>query len=345
MIAVAVIGILAIIVGPAYTDYTIRTKVGEALGMAGAPKIAVTEQAAQGGLDGVDGESTGFVGSQSQYVEDVWIEDGGVIVLETRNTGAQVEPVLELVPQRDAAGYLVAWTCQQRAGLPSHVPPACRGTSSDSVAARIYDLATRNPSDFLRDGIWTTGEAGFRSTYGRLYFENTGPEYDITVNATLGEGTGAGYGILFDSSLGRTASGAPDPNADTGFALQFDRAMGGLIIRERTRSGSRWESEPLSLSAVARGDGWSFRNNGTVLVPTVNGTSLNSARDPWWSQPHEITLSVRASPIDGMRTLDVRIDGQVAFSGLPFTANPNASYLGLRTWGNMPTDFSRVTVR
>jgi type IV pilus assembly protein PilA len=48
MIVVAIIGILAAVALPAYQDYTIRAKVTEGLSLAGAAKVAVTENASQG---------------------------------------------------------------------------------------------------------------------------------------------------------------------------------------------------------------------------------------------------------------------------------------------------------
>ncbi len=46
MIVVAIIGILAAVALPAYQDYTVRAKVTEGLSLAGAAKLAVSENAA-----------------------------------------------------------------------------------------------------------------------------------------------------------------------------------------------------------------------------------------------------------------------------------------------------------
>src|SRR6059058_5908289 len=48
MIVVAIIGILAAVALPAYQDYMVRTRVAEGLAMAGAAKLAVSENAASG---------------------------------------------------------------------------------------------------------------------------------------------------------------------------------------------------------------------------------------------------------------------------------------------------------
>src|SRR5437868_11546154 len=48
MIVVAIIGILAAVALPAYQDYMVRTRVAEGLAMAGAAKLAVSENSAAG---------------------------------------------------------------------------------------------------------------------------------------------------------------------------------------------------------------------------------------------------------------------------------------------------------
>ena len=48
MIVVAIIGILAAVALPAYQDYTVRAKVTEGISLAGAAKLAVTENAQNG---------------------------------------------------------------------------------------------------------------------------------------------------------------------------------------------------------------------------------------------------------------------------------------------------------
>src|SRR5215213_9461100 len=51
MIVVAIIGILAAVALPAYQDYMVRTRVAEGLAMAGAAKLAVSENSAAGTTD------------------------------------------------------------------------------------------------------------------------------------------------------------------------------------------------------------------------------------------------------------------------------------------------------
>ncbi len=53
MIVVAIIGILAAIAIPAYTDYTVRSKVTEGINLAGAAETTIAEGFQSGGVDGL----------------------------------------------------------------------------------------------------------------------------------------------------------------------------------------------------------------------------------------------------------------------------------------------------
>jgi prepilin-type N-terminal cleavage/methylation domain-containing protein len=109
MIIVAVIGILAAVAVPEYRDYSIRSKVSEALGMASSLKVAVVEQASNGGLASLPGDGGGDLSQVSRYVADLWVGERGVISVTTQNTGATVDPELQLVPSENGGG--IVWSC------------------------------------------------------------------------------------------------------------------------------------------------------------------------------------------------------------------------------------------
>lgn len=129
MIVIAIIGILAAIALPAYQDYVIRTKVGEGLVLATPAKTAVIETAASLSVlasDPVVTEAaTGFVSSPSDYVEKIEIA-AGVITVTTKDTGADVDPVLLLTPNQVDKDSPVVWICSLSAGSETHVPGNCR---------------------------------------------------------------------------------------------------------------------------------------------------------------------------------------------------------------------------
>jgi len=81
MIVVAIIGILAAIALPAYQDYTVRAKVGEAIIAGSAAKALMSEAFQTDGIAGMTAAAVGYNAADpleraSKYVNDVIIVEG-----------------------------------------------------------------------------------------------------------------------------------------------------------------------------------------------------------------------------------------------------------------------------
>jgi type IV pilus assembly protein PilA len=83
MIVVAIIGILAAIAIPAYTDYTVRSKVTEGINIASAAETAVSEAFESNGTAGVTATASSWVStaSLSKYVKSTQVAGTGIITV------------------------------------------------------------------------------------------------------------------------------------------------------------------------------------------------------------------------------------------------------------------------
>lgn len=129
IIVVAIIGILATIVLPAYQDYVIRAKVAEGFTLANSAKLAVTEAVSSlGDLTIITDTNSGYAFPKegTNYVESIVITLGGVITVTTKSTGASEDPIFTLSPVQTGSGSLIAWICERTAGLNRHLPVSCR---------------------------------------------------------------------------------------------------------------------------------------------------------------------------------------------------------------------------
>ena len=139
MIVIAIIAILLALALPAYQDYTIRAKVGEALSLGASAKLAVTETCQSDPLatPSTDAGYSFVAGTTDEdYVLSIVIGAQNctatpVITITTKNTGATVAdgvPTLTLTAVNTTGGQW-QWDCQKILGKDQHVPASCRGAA------------------------------------------------------------------------------------------------------------------------------------------------------------------------------------------------------------------------
>ena len=133
MIVIAIIAILLALALPAYQDYTIRTKVGEAMSVAASAKLAAAETCQSDPQNTLTSAlDAGYNSDPSKYVSGVTISGGcntggtdiKIVASTTSNVGVGANTV---TITGVVAGTNIDWTCSS-GHLPQHVPSTCRGT-------------------------------------------------------------------------------------------------------------------------------------------------------------------------------------------------------------------------
>ncbi len=175
--------------------------------------------------------------------------------------------------------------------------------------ALTHSFSDYSLADFLHHGNWEKTENGFLTNYGMLFIPNNNDEYTITTKARLSDGENGGYGILFETAV------KEDSLEDTGYVLQFDRGLNGIVIRPR-QDGSE---------------------HGTVLeVGHDDAPIIPEGRDDeWWAQEHSIVMEIEdGDPSDGSKELSVWIGDDQIISEWNFDTNIESAnnFTGFRSW-------------
>jgi len=128
LIVVAIIGILAAIAVPAYTDYRIKARASEVILAASALRTAVTEQFQ--GTNSIANAGLGMSIMPTQFVTSGSVIANGVIEIQANAsavgiTGGTTMSV-RLTPSANATSTnVVAWSCTMSPG--QYAPGSCRG--------------------------------------------------------------------------------------------------------------------------------------------------------------------------------------------------------------------------
>ena len=131
MIVVAIVGILAAIALPAYQDYTIRSKVSEALAAAGACKTSVAEYAANKSVLPTTLTEAGCASVATQYVTGLDVSGTGMITITTSGAadlGPAASKTVTLTPSgfTTTGNVIATWTCAAGTIASKYLPGSCR---------------------------------------------------------------------------------------------------------------------------------------------------------------------------------------------------------------------------
>lgn len=129
MIVVAIIGILAAVAIPAYTDYTARAKVTEAVGALAAAKTSVSEYYTSMGEMPADATAAGINdGPIGDYVAGITYtteDNTGTLAVELQGINSDADGTsFQLVGTGTGQG--VSWVCETVSTPAKFLPANCR---------------------------------------------------------------------------------------------------------------------------------------------------------------------------------------------------------------------------
>jgi type IV pilus assembly protein PilA len=126
MIVVAIIGILAAIAIPAYSDYTKRAKVTELVTAASSCKASVSEYFQAEGAFPADLDTAGCSNTATDKITSLALGANGVITVTSAITGVTGTYVLVPTEATPAGSGVLEWSCSTSSIPSKYLPANCR---------------------------------------------------------------------------------------------------------------------------------------------------------------------------------------------------------------------------
>jgi prepilin-type N-terminal cleavage/methylation domain-containing protein len=186
---------------------------------------------------------------------------------------------------------------------------------------------------------WNSEDSYLLGSSGLVFIDNPKSTYTITLTAAIASGPVnnyyGGYGILFETFIE-----TPAQLRDTGYALQFDRHYGQIIIRPRINGRER---DPVLIYDILIDE----FDNLIGFVERESGSNRIVRDSSWWLETHTIKLQV--SENNDLKYLSVWIDGSLVFSNWLIensidSSSASINKTGLRAWSDVDVHFYSLII-